>query len=312
MRFLITGGAGFIGRWIVKRLIEEGHHMDVIDNLSNSSRKNLSEFEGTECLKNLVVADICNKEAVEKLFANNPDVCIHLAAQINVQESIDNPKKSFSVNVDGTRNILDAARKRGTKVVFVSTCMVYDSADSAINEIHPVNPKSPYAKSKLEAEKLVMEYHQKYKLPVVVLRPFNTYGPFQRSDAEGGVVSIFVKSALNNEPVSVFGSGEQTRDLLYVEDCAAFILEAALSNDAVGETINAGTGEEISINHLAKMVLGDSFHEGMINHVQHLHPESEIMRLVCDYSKARTLLGWEPKTTLEDGIKKLRTWMSRQ
>ncbi|MBI2075722.1 MAG: GDP-mannose 4,6-dehydratase [Candidatus Aenigmarchaeota archaeon] len=303
MRFLITGGAGFIGRWVVKRLIEEGHHVDVIDNLSNSSRANLAEFEGTECLKNFVVGDVCSKEAVGKLFDNNPDVCIHLAAQINVQESINNPEKSFSVNVEGTRNILEAARKNGTKVAVVSTCMVYDTG-TAMTETSRLNPRSPYAESKLHAEKLALGYWKKYQLPVTILRPFNTYGPFQRSDAEGGVVSIFVKNSIRNEPINIFGSGEQTRDLLYVEDCASFILEAALSGDAVGEVINAGTGREVSINQLAEMIAN-----GPVKHVNHPHPESEITRLVCDYSKARSLLGWQPKTSLEDGIKKLRAWM---
>jgi len=303
MKFLVTGGAGFIGRWVIKRLIEEGHHIDVLDDLSNGSRANLAEFDGTECLKNLVVADVCDKAAVEKMFDKAPDICIHLAAQINVQESIENPQKAFSVNLEGARNILEAAKRQSTKVIVVSTCMVYDSG-TAISETHRVNPKSPYAESKLRAEKLALEYWQKYKLPVTVLRPFNTYGPFQRTDAEGGVISIFLKNCINNEPISIFGSGEQTRDFLFVEDCASFILEAALSNDAVGEIINAGTGREISINRLAKMI---SPHK--IRYTRHPHPQSEIMRLVCDYSKARKLLGWKPQTPLEEGIKKLNDWL---
>jgi len=306
MRFLITGGAGFIGRWVVKRLIEEGHHIIVLDDLSNGSRENLAEFEGTECLKGLVVGDVRDKSIVEKVFENKPDVCLHLAAQINVQESIDNPEKAFSVNLEGTRNILEAARKRGTKVVFVSTCMVYDIANEPITETGKVNPKSPYAESKLRAEKTVIEYGVKYDLPVTVLRPFNTYGPFQRSDAEGGVVSIFVKNVLANKPISIFGTGEQTRDLLYAEDCARFILKAAMSDDANGEIINAGTGREISINNLARMISQN------IAYTEHPHPQSEIMWLVCDSSKAKKLLGWEPKMTLEDGIKKLKTWMEKQ
>lgn len=302
MRFLITGGAGFIGRWIVKRLIEEGHHIDVIDDLSNGSRANLAEFEGTECLKSLVVADIRDKAAVEKMFESRPDVCIHLAAQINVQESIETPEKSFSVNVEGTRNILDAALRQGTKVVVVSTCMVYEEG-VAITEESAAAPKSPYAESKLKAENLALEYWHRHRLPVTVLRPFNTYGPFQKTDAEGGVVSIFVKNALEGKSLTIFGMGEQTRDFLYVEDCAAFILEAALSDDAVGQIINAGTGRETSINQLARMLSSN------IAYGAHPHSQSEIQRLVCDYSKARRLLGWQPRTPLEDGVKKLKAWM---
>ncbi len=308
MRFLITGGAGFIGRWVVKRLIEEGHDVDVIDNLSNGSRKNLEEFEGNECL-GLVVSDILDKSALEKLFAKKPDVCVHMAAEINVQDSIENPKKAFDVNVEGTRNILEAARKCGTKVVFLSTCMVYDTADKPISEAHPLNPRSPYAESKLQAENLALEYHKKHGLPVTILRPFNTYGPFQRSDAEGGVVSIFMKNAINKRPINIFGSGEQTRDLLYAEDCATFIIEAALSGDAGGEVINAGTGRDISINDLAGII---SSGDVPVQHVAHPHPQSEIMKLVCDSAKAGKLLGWKPETVLEEGIEKLRKWMSVQ
>lgn len=300
MKFLITGGAGFIGRWVAKRLIEEGHHIDVLDDLSNGSKANLAEFEGTECLKNFVVGDVRDKETVQKLFDESPDICLHLAAQINVQESIENPEKSFSINVEGTRNVLEAAKKHNTKVIVVSTCMVYDEG-TAITETSRINPKSPYAESKLRAENLALEYWAKYKLPVTILRPFNTYGPFQRTDAEGGVVSIFIENAINNEPINIFGSGGQTRDLLYVEDCASFILEAALSDDAVGEIINAGTGRETSVNKLAKMI---SPHN--IKYRVHPHPQSEINRLVCDYTKARKLLGWEPRMPLEKGIKKLK------
>jgi len=308
MRFLVTGGAGFIGRWVVKRLLDLEHDVWVLDDLSNGSRENVAEFEGLENFKGLTVGDICSAEAVAKAFECEPEVCIHAAAQINVQESLDDPPKSYRVNVLGTYNILEAARKSNTKVVLVGTCMVYDVADSSkpISEQHALKPASPYAGSKLAAEDLAQSYYLGLGLPVVIVRPFNTYGPHQKSNMEGGVVSIFVKKTLAGETLNIFGDGTQTRDLLYVEDCADFIVQAALSEAAVGEVINAGLGKDISINDLALLVAKD---ESKIQHVEHHHPQSEIQKLLCDSSKAEKILDWKPKTTLEDGIKKTREWI---
>ncbi|GAH49256.1 unnamed protein product, partial [marine sediment metagenome] len=143
-------------------------------------------------------------------------------------------------------------------------------------------------------------------LPVVILRPFNTYGPFQKTDMEGGVVSIFVKRKLNNQKLLVYGDGTQTRDLLYVEDCAEFIIKASECEKCVGEIINAGTGRDISMNDLAMLIVGD---ENSIEHIEHHHPQSEIMKLICNSSKAKKLLNWEPKISLKEGILKLEMWI---
>lgn len=299
LSILVTGGAGFIGRWVVKKLLET-QKVTAIDNLSNGSRSNIREF-----LENpdftFIQDDILNHRAVERAF-DGVNLCIHLAAQINVQESLDNPEKAFRNNVIGTYNLLEECRKNDAKLVLVGTCMVYDVASSVpISEEHPVKPASPYAGSKIAAEELAMSYHYGYSLPVVVLRPFNTYGPFQKSDMEGGVVSIFIQRFLEGKKLQVYGSGTQTRDLLYVEDCADFIVKASFSKKAEGEVINAGTGKDVSINELAKMICRS---DEMIEHVSHHHPQAEIQRLVCDYSKAKKLLGWRPKTSLEEGIDK--------
>jgi nucleoside-diphosphate-sugar epimerase len=187
--------------------------------------------------------------------------------------------------------------------------MVYDLTSSkAINEEHPVNPKSPYAGSKLAAENLALSYYHAYGLPVVITRPFNTYGPYQKSNMEGGVVSIFIRSLLEGEPLKVFGDGTQTRDLLYVEDCAEFIVKAAFTEKAVGEVINGGYGQDIAINDLAVLVCKDA---ERIKHVKHHHPQSEIPKLLCDYTKAKEMLGWVPKTSLEEGIEKTKVGISR-
>lgn len=309
MSILVTGGAGFIGRWVVKELLSKGHRVVVLDNLSNSSIKNIKEF-----MKNpnftFIKGNILNQKKLGVTFKRGVNACIHLAAQINVQESIDHPERAFKNNVIGTHNVLEECRKRDTTLVLIGTCMVYDMPTSKpINEKHPQKLASPYASSKLAAEELAISYFHSYGLPVVITRPFNTYGPFQKSNLEGGVVSIFIKRNLEGKPLLIFGGGKQTRDLLYVEDCADFIVRAAFNKTAIGEIINAGSGRDININDLALIICKD---KNKIKHVSHPHPQSEIQKLVCDYSKAKKILNWGPETSLQEGIRKTMRWIKSQ
>lgn len=324
MKVLVTGGAGFIGRWVVKGLLEIGSFKNeyagvsiepsedievwVLDNLSNGREENLKELSPKSAFKEFIKGDVVDKKLVEKLFHNRFDLCIHLAAQINVQESLDDPEKAFTTNVIGTYTMLEEARKYNTRVVLIGTCMVYDLANSsaAIDEHHRLKPVSPYAGSKLAAEYLAESYHHGYGVPVVICRPFNTYGPFQKSDMEGGVVSIFIKRNLKGEELEIFGDGTQTRDLLYVEDCVDFLLRASFAEKAIGQVINAGTGKDISINELALLVCKN---KKRLKYLPHHHPQSEIAKLCCNYSKAQSLLGWKPRVSLKEGILKTEEWM---
>lgn len=309
MVVLITGGAGFIGRWVVKKLLSQEKKVIVIDNLDNGRKENLDEFKDNPNLIKFLIGDIKDKQLIEDLFRKYKfSICFHLAAQINVQESLDDPKKSFENNIIGTYNILEAARKINTKIILIGTCMVYDLVDAGknISETHPIKASSPYAGSKVAAEELALSYYYGFKLPVVILRPFNTYGPYQKTNMDGGVVSIFVNNKINNTKIKVFGDGTQTRDLLYVEDCAEFIVKASENEKCIGEIINAGTGRDISIINLAMLIVND---KNRIEHVNHHHPQSEILKLVCDNSKAKRILNWEPKTSLEEGILKLEQWI---
>ncbi len=310
MKVLVTGGAGFIGRWVVQRLLADGIDVWVLDDLSNGNERNLEEFAGDSNYHGLAIGDVSDSQCVARLFSTGYDVCIHSAAQVNVQESLDNPEKSFKTNVTGTYNVLDCALKSDTRVVIIGTCMVYDMAQSkGISELSPVKPASPYAGSKLAAENLALSYYHGLGLPVVILRPFNTYGPFQKTNMEGGVVSIFIRSKIAGSKIEVFGDGTQTRDFLYVEDCADFIVKAAFSDSAVGEIINAGAGKDITINDLALLICKDP---DRVEHVKHHHPQSEIPRLLCDNTKAREILDWQPKTALEEGILKTEQWIRAQ
>ena len=307
MNILVTGGSGFIGRWVVKHLLEDDNRVWVLDDLSNGLAKNLDEFRDNPNL-DVTIGDIKDRDVLSGLFKNNFDICIHLAASIIVQDSIDNPRKTFENDVIGTFNVLEETKKNNTKFVFMSTCMVYDtvSAGGAISETHPTKAASPYAGAKLAGENMVQSYYHAYGLPTVIVRPFNTYGPYQKSTGEGGVVSIFVLKELNSDVLNIYGDGTQTRDLMYVEDCAEFVVQAAYSDAADGEILNAGLGEDIMINDLAALVCKET---GRIRHVEHIHPQSEIPKLVCDYSKAKRVLGWEPKTSLVEGIGKFKDWM---
>jgi dTDP-glucose 4,6-dehydratase len=307
MSILVTGGAGFIGRWVVGKLLSNKHGVVALDNLSNSSVGNIREFSKNPNFT-FIKGDVLDQKKLGAAFKRDIGACIHLAAQINVQESIDHPERSFKNNVVGTYKVLEECRRRDARLVLVGTCMVYDTTISKpIDEKHPLKPASPYASSKLAGEELAFSYFHAYGLPTVITRPFNTYGPFQKSNLEGGVVSIFIKRNFEGKPLLVYGDGKQTRDLLYVEDCADFIVRASFNKRAVGEVINAGTGKDISISDLALMICGD---KRRIKHIPHPHPQSEVRKLVCDYSKAKRILGWKPTTSLKEGIEKTTRWIA--
>lgn len=308
MKTLVTGGAGFIGRWVVRDLLSRGHEVVVLDDLSNGSRENLEEFLEHPGFDSFVQGDIKDAAICERLL-KGAQICYHLGASINVQDSIDDPRTTFQNDVTGTFNVLEACRRHRVRMVFMSTCMVYDTASgTAIDERSPVRAASPYAGSKLAGEHLVLSYHRAYDLPTTVIRPFNTYGPHQKSSGEGGVVSIFCNKALRGETLQIYGDGKQTRDLLYVEDCARFVVETGLREEAIGETLNAATGRDIPINDLALLICGD---KKRIRHVTHIHPQAEIARLLGDARKAKQLLDWQPEVSLEDGIARTREWIAQ-
>ena len=330
MNILVTGGAGFIGRWVVKRLLEENHKVLALDNLSNGRMENIKEFESNDNFS-FIKGDINDENLLDEVFLEKQfDIIYHLAASINVQDSIDDPRTTFFNDTVGTFNILEKAKNQmfgknakmdgdnwildknektnPCKVVFMSTCMVFDKCtnEKGIDENHPTKPVSPYGGSKIAAENMVLSYYHAYKLPTVVIRPFNTYGPHQKTGGEGGVVAIFIKNALDKKDINIYGTGEQTRDLLYVKDCARFVTMAGFEDKVNGEIVNAGTGRDVTINELAEIINEDRVG---INHVKHIHPQSEIMKLLCNYNKANELMGWKPEYTLEEGIKETEEWI---
>ncbi len=306
----VTGGAGFIGRWVVRELLDRGHAVRALDDLSNGSRRNIESFRDHDRFE-FVKGDVRDDAAVADCFGADPDRCLHLAAEIDVQESLDDPDAHFETNVVGTKTVLEACRQTDTPLGLVGTCMVYDVAgtETGIDENHPVRPASPYAGSKLAGERLAESYYRGYDLPVTTLRPFNTYGPYQKTGMAGGVVSIFTSRDRQGEPLKIYGDGTQSRDFLYATDCARFVVEGALAEATTGEVLNAGTGEDVTINELAELVASEGTE---VRHVEHHHPQSEVQTLRCDPSKAEQLLDWEPEVSLREGVARLRSWLAER
>lgn len=307
---VVTGAAGFIGRWVVKELLSRGYIVKGIDDFSNGFPRNIEAFQDEDDFT-FIEGDVRDSEAIDMLIDEDTIACIHLAAKIDVHESLEDPQSHFEANVVGTQTVLEQCRMTDTRLGLVGTCMVYDVANSegGIDEDHPVNPVSPYAGSKLAGEYLAESYYHGYDLPVTILRPFNTYGPFQKTSMAGGVVSIFTNRDIEGKPLKIFGDGTQSRDLMYATDCACFIVDATFSEAAMGEVLNAGTGEDISINDLAGLIASE---DTEVTHVEHHHPQSEIQTLRCDPTKANGLLGWEAEVSLEDGVSQLRSWLQQQ
>jgi len=307
MKALVTGGAGFIGRWLVKILLDEGIDTAVVDNLSSGSLENIAEFTKKKGFIDFFKESINEERLLKKISKIKFDIIFHLAASINVQESIDNPRKTFEEDVVATVKLLERARLSRTKFIFVSTCLVYGAMENkAMDETHFTIPSSPYAGAKLAAEKMALSYYHAYNLPVVILRPFNTYGPYQKASGEGGVIATFLGNIKAGKPICIYGDGTQTRDFLYVEDCARFIYLSGIKEEAVGEVINAGSGRDISVKDLAcKMDASSS-----IEYLPHHHPQAEIRKMVCDSTKAKEILEWEPATSLGEGLEKIKDWIS--
>lgn len=295
MKYVVVGGAGFIGSNVTDLLIDEGHEVLVIDNLSTGNLENVNSKAS------VLIEDITNSpESLTSTFKNFDGV-FHLAALARVQPSIENPIEFNHTNVDGTLNVLVAARDAGIKrVVYSASSSAYGNAEIVpTKEDYPTDPLSPYGLQKLIGEQYCRVFHHCYELETVSLRYFNVFGERQPlSGAYALVMSVFAKQLLEGKPLTITGDGEQRRDFTYVKDVArANLLAMTSKNVGKGDVINIGNGDNRSINQLASMMGGD---------IEYIDPRLEPRETLADNSKAKELLNWHPTVNLEDWVPKYK------
>jgi len=303
-KVLVTGGAGFIGSWLVLELVGRGYSVVVLDNFCSGNMKNMREFCSKGDLE-VVEGDVRDKGAVRRAV-KGVDAVVHLAALIDVEASVRDPFETHDVNVNATLNVLwEAVRAGVRRFVFASSTTVYGDANPLpLKEECMVRPISPYGASKAAAESYCLAFNKCYGLGVVVLRYFNVYGIGQRNSAYSGVITRFLENAFRGEPLVVYGDGRQTRDFIYVDD----VVEAtvlALENESVdGEIFNVCTGKPASVNELVEIVkrmFGDD-----INVVYDSPRRGDIMNNYGDPSRADKILGFKAKTSLREGLEKIK------
>lgn len=290
----ITGGAGFIGSHLAEELIENSQ-VYVYDDFSSGSVTNLPDK------LNVIEDDLRNTNCLAEVV-EDVDVVFHQAAQVSVSNSIDDPVKSHSINLDPLLTILETARHSDTRVVFASSAAIYGEPENIpISESHPKNPTSPYGLEKLAADHYCRLYHDLYDVDTVALRYFNVYGARQQAGDYSGVIPIFREQALNDEPITVEGDGTQTRDFVHVSDIVQANLLAATEESAVGQAFNIGTGTEFTIRELAETIKEITDSDSEIVHVD--GREGDISKSVADISHARKILGYDPSYRISNGLK---------
>ncbi len=300
-RVLVTGGAGFIGSHVVDALIDRGHRVTVIDNLSNGKRGNLHESAELIC-------DDINSSRLPHLFRDvRPEYVFHLAAQTNLRASLSDPLHDAEVNIIGSLRIFEqAARWKVKRLIFSSTGgAMYGTSKIKAKETDPANPISPYGLAKLTAEKYLGLCRELYGLSSVILRYANVYGPRQNVDGEAGVVSIFAHRAVHGQPLLINGKGDQTRDYVHVRDVVAANMAAMKKN--APDPINISTGTQTSVNALVEAMKRAGHPK--LRHQRRPAIAGEAQRISLDWTRAKRQLGWRPTVSLKDGIAETLAWV---
>ena len=303
MRVLVTGGAGFIGSHIVDRLISDGFEVRIIDNLSTGRLENIQRHLGNG-KADFIKGDIRNASLVRK-SVDDVGVVVHLAALTSVPFSLENPSLTFDVNLLGTLHLLRSSINEGVrKFVFVSSCSVCGEPESLpVTEEAQTNPISPYAESKIAAERYCLGFQERGFLGSVVLRFFNVYGPRQGMNDYSGVITRFIDCCRQRLPLAIHGDGSQTRDFVSVYDTVEAVLASIKRRDADGKVFNIGSGTPTSINELAKTVSELAGVDLELSYEK--SRDGDIKDSYADISRAKKILGYEPKVCLRDGLRAL-------
>jgi UDP-glucose 4-epimerase len=314
MKALVTGGAGFIGSNLVDRLLAEGHEVDVLDDLSSGSLANLADARADRTSRlTFHQIDIRDPHLVDLIARREPEVIYHLAAQIDVRASVARPAFDAEVNVIGTLNVLEGARVAGArKVVFASSGgTIYGEVagrDLPAKESQPQVPLSPYGVTKRVAFDYLNVYRELYGIEFTALALANVYGPRQDPHGEAGVVAIFAGRLLADEPCTIYGDGDQTRDYLYVDDVVDAFVRATTKGG--GLLVNIGTGVETSVNELYSAMA----RAAGVDRPAAMAPAraGELRRSALDPGRAAIHLGWKPWTTIDDGAARVLDWFKRK
>lgn len=309
MKYLVTGGAGFIGSHLVEKLLITGNQVTIVDNLSTSTTKNLASIEKRVIF---VKSNILDKSIIDKLVSEC-DYVVHLAAALGVLNIVNKPLESLKTNLQGTEIVLEAAAKYKKPVLIASTSEIYgknekvplsEDDDRVIG--HPLKSRWSYSEAKAVDESLAYFYYLENKLPIRIVRLFNTVGPRQVGHY-GMVVPRFISAAIRNEPLQVYGSGDQIRCFCHVHDAVKALLLMMDSEKAIGQVFNVGNNQQISIMNLAKKVIEITRSKSEIIKLPYSEAYSDgfedMQRRVPDISKIKSVLGWSPQIELDQIIK---------
>ena len=305
---LVTGGAGFIGSHLVQLLLNHGHSVRILDNFETGSRETVSEFKGeVEVIEGSVVDLKTVQQAVHGM-----DWVFHQAARGSVPRSIEDPAGTHEINITGTLNVLTASRDSNVKrVVCASSSSIYgETPELPKREDMLPSPESPYAISKITLEYYCRVFYQAYGLETVSLRYFNIYGPRQNPLLQyAAVIPIFIRNMLEKKQCVIYGDGEQTRDFVFVEDCAEANLLAATSDAAIGNVYNIGCGKQISVNQLFTSIQKLTGDTTPPKYEQ--RRKGDVMHSCADVSRAKAALSFEPKFDLEKGLRITADWYKK-
>ena len=296
MRILITGGAGFQGSHLAERWLEAGYEVTLLNTISEDAEANIASFVDRV---SVVWGSVTDSEIVEKTVRDH-DVVVHMAARINVDESLTDPRSFLDVNIGGTLNVLEAVKKSAARLIHASTCEVYGyGQQSPLSEHAELNPHSPYAASKAGADRMCFAYHKSFGVDVTILRPSNVYGPRQKAGPGGAVIPTFAALAAAGKPLKVFGTGEQRREYIHVSDLVTAYDLTLNRSDLAGATVNVGSGETPSIKEIAEFIAERSG----VSIVNEPPRPGEVPGFSLDSSFV-TGLGYRPAVGFWDGLER--------